>query len=48
MISTGAPPTAAGTYHWVASYAGDADNTGFTTGCSDGNEQIVARLDGIA
>jgi hypothetical protein len=34
-------PTAAGTYHWVASYAGDADNTGFTTGCSDGNEQIV-------
>jgi hypothetical protein len=34
-------PASAGTYHWIASYAGDANNTGFTTTCSDSNEQVV-------
>ena len=34
-------PTAAGTYYWKASYAGDANNNGFTTGCGDANEQLV-------
>src|SRR5438067_11582990 len=32
---------APGTYYWQASYAGDANNNGFTTGCGDANEQIV-------
>jgi len=34
-------PTAAGTYYWVASYAGDANNAAFTTGCGETNEQLV-------
>src|SRR5436305_13914204 len=32
---------APGTYYWQASYAGDANNNGFTTGCGDANEQIT-------
>src|SRR5258708_33905817 len=30
-----------GTYYWIASYAGDANNNGFTTGCGDNNEQLT-------
>jgi uncharacterized repeat protein (TIGR01451 family) len=33
-------PSAVGTYYWQASYAGDANNNGFTTGCTDANEQL--------
>ncbi len=40
-FSTSWTPPAAGTYYWVASYAGDVNNNGFTTGCGDANEQIV-------
>ena len=34
------PPTA-GTHYWIASYPGDANNTGFTAGCGDANEQLT-------
>jgi len=34
-------PTAAGTYYWKASYAGDANNNPYTTGCGGLNEEIV-------
>jgi hypothetical protein len=34
-------PTTAGTYQWIASYAGDANNNGFTTKCGDPNEQLT-------
>ena len=30
-----------GTYYWRASYPGDANNDGFTTGCGDTNETIT-------
>src|SRR5437773_2180626 len=33
-------PSAPGTYYWIASYAGDGNNNGFTTTCGDANEQI--------
>jgi hypothetical protein len=32
---------AAGTYYWIASYAGDTNNNGFTTSCGDPNEELV-------
>src|SRR2546430_7075903 len=31
----GAAPAAAGTYYWVASYGGDANNEGVSSGCAD-------------
>src|SRR5439155_557745 len=31
----GASPTAAGTYYWVATYSGDANNRKAVSGCSD-------------
>src|SRR5205807_4049964 len=31
----GASPTAAGTYHWVATYSGDANNKAASSGCAD-------------
>ncbi len=34
-------PTAAGTYYWIADYAGDTNNEGFTTSCGDDNEDIT-------
>jgi uncharacterized repeat protein (TIGR01451 family) len=49
-ISTGSGPTytsaaftpsAAGTYKWVASFAGDTDNAAKTGGCTDANESVV-------
>src|SRR5437899_163487 len=30
-----------GTYQWLASYAGDANNNGFTTSCGDSGEQLT-------
>ncbi|WP_155368255.1 hypothetical protein [Catellatospora vulcania] len=36
-------PTAAGAYHWVASYSGDAANAGVTTACDDPDETVVVR-----
>ena len=38
-------PAAAGTYYWIASYAGDLNNNGFITACGDPNEEIVIVLD---
>jgi hypothetical protein len=35
------PPTRAGTYRWVASYSGDANNAPVTGACSDDNESIA-------
>jgi LPXTG-site transpeptidase (sortase) family protein len=46
--STSWTPTALGTYHWQASYAGDANNHASTTACGDPNEQIVVSAVGIA
>ncbi len=37
-------PTAAGTYHWIASYPGDTNNSAYTTGCNDSNEQIAVNM----
>ncbi len=34
-------PTAAGTYHWIASYPGDTNNSGYTTTCGAANEQVT-------
>ena len=34
-------PTAAGTYRWVATYSGDANNSTVTTACGDPNESVV-------
>jgi hypothetical protein len=34
-------PLLAGTYDWIASYAGDGNNSGFTTSCGDPNEEIT-------
>ncbi len=34
-------PTVVGTYYWKASYAGDANNNAYTTGCGGLNEEVV-------
>ena len=34
-------PPAPGTYSWIATYAGDANNDGFTTKCGDANETVT-------
>jgi len=34
-------PTAPGTYQWIASYAGDANNNGFTTACGASGEHLT-------
>jgi hypothetical protein len=39
--STSWTPSAPGTFYWLATYAGDANNIGFTTGCADANEQVT-------
>lgn len=36
--SSGFTPTAAGTYRWIASYSGDANNAPVTGACNDPNE----------
>ena len=33
--------TAAGTFYWKASYAGDSNNTSFTTPCGTGQETVA-------
>src|SRR5262249_49605679 len=37
-------PSVAGTYYWLASYAGDAFNNPATSTCADATEQIVVGL----
>ncbi|MGW4163263.1 Ig-like domain-containing protein [Streptomyces sp. NPDC004788] len=38
-------PTQVGTYYWMASYSGDANNTGSTTPCRAANESsVVAKI----
>src|SRR5205823_3377022 len=39
MTPNGATPAAAGTYYWVATYSGDANNKAVSSGCAD--EPIV-------
>jgi hypothetical protein len=34
-------PAAAGTYHWVASYGGDANNSAVRGSCNDANETVT-------
>ena len=34
-------PSTFGTYYWRASYPGDSNNDGFTTGCGDTNETLT-------
>jgi len=34
-------PSVAGTYRWIASYSGDANNTASTTACNDANESVT-------
>jgi hypothetical protein len=40
-FSTTWTPPASGTYAWRATYAGDSNNSGVTTGCNAVNEQIT-------
>ena len=37
----GFAPTAAGTYRWIASYSGDANNAATAGLCDDANESVV-------
>ena len=39
----GFTPTAPGTYRWIASYSGDANNAPVAGACGDANEQTVVR-----
>ena len=39
--STSWTPSAGGTYYWLASYPGDANNDAYTTTCGDANEQVT-------
>ena len=34
-------PTAAGTYRWIASYSGDADNAPASGACNDAGENVI-------
>lgn len=40
-ISDSFTPGAPGTYRWIASYSGDANNEAATTACNDANETVV-------
>src|SRR6266550_2402768 len=44
----GAAPAAAGTYYWVASYGGDANNEGVSSGCADEPVVVGPAAAGIA
>ena len=37
-------PTAVGTYRWIASYGGDANNAAVSGACNDANETVVVSL----
>jgi hypothetical protein len=37
-------PTAVGTYRWIASYSGDANNAAVSGACNDANETVVVSL----
>src|SRR5438128_2276959 len=39
--SSGFTPTALGTYHWIATYTGDANNDAVTTSCGDTGETLM-------
>ena len=41
VTSAAFTPTQVGTYHWIATYAGDANNAGVAGTCSDANETVV-------
>ncbi len=41
VLSGNFVPTRAGTYRWVASYSGDANNGPATTSCNDDNESVM-------
>ncbi|MEM1332122.1 MAG: LPXTG cell wall anchor domain-containing protein [Actinomycetota bacterium] len=41
VTSEGYTPTAPGTYRWIASYSGDANNQPATGECNDPNESVV-------
>ncbi|MGZ3357651.1 MAG: IPTL-CTERM sorting domain-containing protein, partial [Isosphaeraceae bacterium] len=34
-------PTVPGTYHWIATYSGDANNAPTATVCDDTNESVI-------
>ena len=38
-------PTAVGTYYWIASYSGDANNAPSSTACRDANESSVVNME---
>jgi hypothetical protein len=40
-FTTSWTPPAPGTYRWIASYSGDGNNNGFTTGCGDATEEVT-------
>ena len=41
-------PTAAGTYHWVATYNGDVSNATASNGCADPTEAVVVTASGAS
>jgi len=43
VSSSSYTPTAAGTYYWIASYSGDANNTPVSGSCGDSNESSVVQ-----
>ncbi len=40
-VSDAFSPSGLGTYHWIASYSGDANNNAFSTGCRDTGETLI-------
>ena len=44
VASASFTPTAAGTYQWVASYSGDANNAPISGACDDAEERVVVPL----
>ncbi len=45
-VSSVFSPTAAGTYHWVATYNGDVSNATASSGCADPTEAVVVTASG--
>jgi len=42
--STSWTPSVAGTYHWKASFPGDAYNSSYVSGCGDANETVTVGM----